>query len=89
MPCANLELASIYTDEKEYNTAKTFLNKSRDNYKDYELENRIQAKIKSLQKRIKYEQDGPKLAASLKARADAEIEEKNQKEKNLNNFYVH
>jgi hypothetical protein len=64
------------------------LNKSRDNYKDYELENRIQAKVKSLQKRIKYEQDGPKIAATLKARAEVEIEEKNQKEKNINNFYV-
>jgi hypothetical protein len=81
-------LASISTDNKDYNSAKVYLNKSRDNYKDYELENRIQAKIKSLQKRIKYEQDGPKIAATLKARAEAEIEEKNHKERNINNFYV-
>lgn len=87
LPCANLELATFFTDEKDFTQAKSFLNKSRID-KEYELDNRIHAKIKSLEKRIKFLVDGPRIAANLKAKSEMEQEEKTQKEKNANNFFV-
>ena len=54
LPCAQYELASFYTKEKNYADAKHYLHKASSSYKDYELENRIQVQMKSLQKRLKY-----------------------------------
>lgn len=89
LPCAHLELAYYYTDTlKDYNQAKIFLNKSQSGFKDYELENRIQTQIKSLQRRLKFIVDAQKLEASQKAKLEAEQQLKLQKENQIKNFYV-
>lgn len=88
LPCAHLELGSYYTDINELGQAKNHLSKSQNGFKDYELESRIQTQVKSLQRRIKFLTDGPKLAASLKAKSETEQEQKNQKQTDLKNFYV-
>ena len=87
-PYAHYQLANYYTNEKEYDQAKIHANKARDNFKDYELENRIQTQIKSLQRRLKYLTDGPKIEAALKARKEADEAQKRQKQADIDNFYV-
>ena len=87
-PYAHYQLANYYANEKQYDQAKVHANKARDNFKDYELENRIQTQIKSLQRRLKYLTDGPKIEAALKARKEAEEVEKRQKQADIDNFYV-
>jgi predicted negative regulator of RcsB-dependent stress response len=88
LPYANFKLANLYTDEKNYEQAKIYLNKARDNYKDYEMDDRIQTQIRSLQRRIKHYTDGPRLAEAAKARQEAEQEIKKQKLIDQKNFYV-
>ena len=68
--------------------AKTYLSKAKDNYSNYDLENRLQTQIRGSQRLIKYYTDGPKLAAAMKARAEAEQEQKNRKLIQEKNFYV-
>ena len=88
LPCVHYELALYYTNEKNYDQAKIHLNKAA-NYKDFELDNRIQTQIKSLQRRIKYYTDDQYKAAVLKAKAEQELESKAKKQNDINNFYVH
>jgi len=78
-------LASYYTDKNEYDSAKTHLNKAKDNYKDYELEDRFQTQIRSLQRRIKLLHDEPKEAL---AREKVAQEERLQSELKEKNFYM-
>ena len=75
------------TNEKNYDQAKSYLNKAL-NYKDYELNERVQTQIKSLQRRIKYYTDEPRIAALLKSREEVEKEQKAKKETEIKNFYV-
>lgn len=58
-PSALYELGSYYVDEKDFQSAKTSLAKGA-TYKDYELDNRIQVQIRSLQRKIKYLTEPPK-----------------------------
>ena len=88
MPCVHYELALYYTNVKNYDQAKIHLNKAA-NYKDFELDNRIQTQIKSLQRRIKFYTDDQYKAAVLKAKAEQELESKAKKQNDINNFYVH
>ena len=88
LPYAHFKLATLYTNDKNYDQAKVHLHKSRDNYKDYELDDRIQTQIRSLQRRIKHYTEGPKLVEILKARNEAEQELKKQKQAEQNNFYM-
>lgn len=88
LPYAHFKLATLYTNDKNYDQAKVHLHKSRDNYKDYELDDRIQTQIRSLQRRIKHYTEGPKLVEVLKARNEAEQELKKQKQAEQNNFYM-
>jgi len=85
LPLCHFHLATYYTDNKEYDLAKTHLNKARDNYKDYELEDRFQTQIRSLQRRIKLLHEDPKDAL---LREKAAQEEKLQNEMKEKNFYV-
>jgi hypothetical protein len=84
LPCAHYELSTYHTDQNDLPTAKGYLSKARDNFKDYELENRIQTQIKSLQKRIKHLQDAP----MLKARAEQDAELLAKKQNETKNFYL-
>lgn len=52
-PSALYELACFYADAKEFTHAKANLAKAQ-SFKDYELDNRIQIQIRSLQRKIKY-----------------------------------
>jgi len=86
-PCAYYELAVYNTNEKNYDKAKTYLSKAQ-TFKDYELNERVGTQIKSLQRRIRYYTDEPKLAALLKSREEAEKEQKTKRENEIKNFYV-
>ncbi|CAF0703105.1 unnamed protein product [Brachionus calyciflorus] len=88
LACANLELALYNMELKEYNVAKSYLNKAQTGYKEFELEDRIQTMIKSAQRRLKHVTDGDKLAATLKARSEAEEQERLKKQADIKNFYV-
>jgi hypothetical protein len=68
--------------------AKTHLNKATNNYKDFDLEDRLQTQMRCLQKRIKYLNDDPKLEQSLKEREEIEKEIKLQKQINEKNFFL-
>ena len=68
--------------------AKSHLNKAKDNYSNFDLEDGLMIKIRSLQKLIKYYTDGPKLAAAMKARAEEEQEQKNIKLIQEKNFFI-
>lgn len=81
-PCAHYELALYYTGEKDYEQAKAFLNKAQNNYKDYELDNRIQVQIRSLQRKIKFITEGTKEPAAAKV-IPQPSEEEIQKQKNF------
>lgn len=85
LPLTHFHLSSYYVDTGAYDLAKTHLNKARDSYKDYELEDRIQTQIRSLQRRIKLLHDEPKLKEE-NARQDKEI--KLEKEARDKNFYM-
>ena len=88
LPYAQFQLASYYIKEKKLDLAKSHLNKAKDNYSGYELENRLQTQIRSLQRLIKHYTDGPKIAAAMKARAEADEEQKKQKQAQEKNFYL-
>lgn len=85
LPLVHFHLSSYYANTDQYDLAKTHLNKARDGYKDYELEDRIQTQIKCLQKRIKHVHDDPK-AKQSKEKKEKEV--KQAKETLENNFYV-
>jgi tetratricopeptide (TPR) repeat protein len=86
-PCAYYELALYSTNEQQYDQAQKYLNKAQ-NFKDFELCDRVGTQIKSLQRRIKFYTDGPKLAALLKSRQELETEQTIKKESEVKNFYV-
>ena len=88
LPYAHFKLATMYTNNKEFDLAKVHLNKARDGYKDYELDDRLQTQVRSLQRRIKHYTEAPKLAEAIKARNEAELEAKKQKQLEQNNFYM-
>jgi len=88
LPYAHFKLATMYTNMKEYEQAKVYLNKARDGYKDYELDDRLQTQVRSLQRRIKHYTEAPKLAEVIKARNDAEQEAKKLKQMHEKNFYI-
>ncbi len=75
------------TNEKNYDKAKSYLSKAQ-TFKDYELNERVGTQIKSLQRRIKYYTDEPKIAALLKAREEADQDQKSKRENEIKNFYV-
>lgn len=85
LPLSHFHLSTFYADNKQYDLAKIHLNKARDNYKDYELEDRIQAQIRSLQRRIKLVNDDPK---EREAKEKKEQEENLEKNRNEKNFFV-
>jgi hypothetical protein len=66
--------------------AKTYINKAQSNFKDYELENRIQAQIRSLQRKIKH------LSGESKSKIDPAVgkakEADAKKQQEINNFYL-
>lgn len=85
LPYCHLLLANYQTDMKQYDLAKSHMNKAKDNYKDYELEDRIQTQIRGLQRRIKLIHDDPK-AKETKEKEEQDI--KREKEEKEKNFYV-
>jgi len=85
MPLTHFHLSTYYTDSNQYDLAKSHLNKARDGYKDYELEDRIQTQIRSLQRRIKLLHDDPK---EKEAKEMTERKEKEAKETYEKNFFV-
>jgi len=88
LPCAFLELATHSVENKDFGSAKLFLSKS-SGFKKYELDNRIQVRQKSLQKRIKYlTTDHKKEAARFKAQVEADAEEKRKTQKDIDDFYI-
>lgn len=86
MPSALYELACYYVEEKDYASAKSNLTKAQ-SYKDYELDNRIQVQIRSLQRKIKYLTEPKPAAASSTANSNDKIDsnkhEEIQKQKNF------
>lgn len=85
LPLAHFHLSTFYTDSNQYDLAKSHLNKARDGYKDYELEDRIQTQIRSLQRRIKLLHDDPK---EREAAEKKDKEEKHAKETLEKNFFI-
>lgn len=85
LPLCHYHLSTYYTDNKDYPAAKSHLTKARDNYKDYELEDRFQAQVRSLQRRIKLLHDDP---SEKVAKEKTVQEEKVKKELQDKNFYV-
>ena len=75
------------TNLTNYEQAKVFLAKAL-TFKDYELNERVGTQIKSLQRRIKYYTDEPKMSALLKSREEQNQEQKIKKESAIKNFYV-
>jgi hypothetical protein len=47
-------LAAHFTNEKDYAQAKSHANKAQNNFKEYEMDNRIQVQIRSLQRKLKF-----------------------------------
>ena len=58
------------------------------NYKDYELDDRIQTQLRSLQRRLKHLIDEPKLAQAINERNEAENGKKMQREASEKNFFL-
>lgn len=81
MPSALYELACYYVEEKDFASAKSNLIKAQ-SYKDYELDNRIQVQIRSLQRKIKYITES-KSASAANDKLDASKNEEIQKQKNF------
>jgi hypothetical protein len=50
-PYAHLQLSILYTEMSDWNSALHHLNKSK-SYKDYDLEDRLQIQMRTLQRRI-------------------------------------
>jgi len=85
LPYCHYLLANYQADLEQYDLAKSHMNKAKDNYKDYELEDRIQTQIRGLQRRIKLIHDDPK-SKEIKESEEAKI--KKEKEDKENNFYL-
>ena len=85
LPYCHYLLANYQADLEQYDLAKSHMNKAKDNYKDYELEDRIQTQIRGLQRRIKLIHDDPK-SKEIKEKEEAKI--KKEKEDKENNFYL-
>jgi predicted negative regulator of RcsB-dependent stress response len=88
LPYSNFQLATMATNDKRFDEAKAYLNKAKDNYKDYELENRLQTQLKSLQRRIKYLTETPKLEEASKEKSRIQVEQNKQKQTEQKNFYL-
>jgi hypothetical protein len=86
-PSAYVDLALNSLEEKRYDETKHYLAKTND-YKDYELENRLQTVIRSLDRRYKYITNPIHRAALLKAEQEQKREAKLKLEKEKDNFYV-
>lgn len=80
-PSAHYELACYYTDEKDYTLAKAQLTMAQ-NYKEFELDNRILVQIRSLNRKIKFLTE-EKSSANDKSVANKEEELQKQK-----NFFI-
>lgn len=88
MPFAYHQLALIEMKENNFDAAKNLLNKVKDNYKDYDFENRLVPQVKSAQKKLKYLLDKNqevKRSTSTISASSTETAEKNYPAKN---FYV-
>lgn len=81
MPSALYELACYYVEEKDFGSAKSSLLAAQ-NYKDYELDNRIQVQIRSLQRKIKYLTE-PKPVSTSNDKLNTSKNEEIQKQKNF------
>lgn len=69
-------------------SAKNYLNKAQNGFKDFELEERIQTVVKSSQRRLKYLMDKERKASILKDKNEADEKEKTNKQNEIKNFYI-
>jgi hypothetical protein len=85
LPFAYHQLALIEMKDKNYDVSKSLLNKSKDNFKEYDFENRLIAQIRSALKKVKYLCD----KNSIDNKKQNQVEEVKQVTSDaVKNFYV-
>lgn len=89
-PFASHQLALIEMNEKNFDTSKQLLNKVKDNYKDYDFENRLLPQVRSALKRLKYliDKENNSKNQSTQQQQQQKSEASNDQAYKLNNFYV-
>ena len=88
MPFAYHQLAMLEMKDSNFDITKNLLNKVKENFKDYDFENRLVPQVMSAQKKLKFILDKNSEKRSNSTASASSIEKTAEKNYKANNFYV-